>query len=118
MFSDTITIKVVESGRESRSQEYWRRAFDTFCRGIVSSGAARSASVEAVFPEDPDPAMATLFTISFVPSDAGIEQSLRTLQSMPGVMVASLAPSRRPLGHRAAGSGGFHKVLMHGKRTA
>jgi len=96
MSNDTITIKVVESGSESRSQETWKLAFDQFCRRIVASGEARQAHAHVVFPHNPNPAMATIFTINVESSMAGIEGPLRDLQCMPGVMSAAIATSRLP----------------------
>lgn len=97
MKHETITVKVHERNAEAPSQTAWQRSLSMFCERLVKSGYAMSAKVHVVFPDNPNPAMASIFTIDVEPTAQGLEQPLHSLQEMPGIQFARLAPDRRPL---------------------
>jgi hypothetical protein len=97
MKHETITVKVHERDTESRSQTAWQRSLNMFCERLVKSGYAMSAKVHVVFPDNPNPAMASIFTIDVEPTAQGLDEPLHNLQAMPGIQFAQLAPGRRPL---------------------
>lgn len=94
---ETITIKFREADAESHTQQAWQRSLSRFCETLVQSGHATSAKLHVVFPDNPNPAMASIFTIDVEPTAQGIEQPLHRLQAMPGIQFARVAPTRRPL---------------------
>jgi hypothetical protein len=95
----TITLKF--DGDSRRSQRDWKRQLDELCRGLVARGKVSRARARVVFPGDPDPEMASMFTVDVVPLDTGgLDEALRTMRSLPSVQYAQLAAPRRTLGTR------------------
>ena len=54
-----LSIKFVDGA----SQAVWLRRLHALCTRLVSEGLLTEAKAQPVFPDDPDPAMAGLFTV-------------------------------------------------------
>lgn len=97
MAEETITLKFNDA--DSRSQREWKRQLDELCRGLVVQGDVARARAHVVFPGDPDPEMASMFTVDVVPlAVGGVNEALRRMRSLPGVQYVQLAAPRRTLG--------------------
>ena len=89
-----LSIKFVDDA--SQSERLGR--LDGLCSRLVAEGVLKQAQVEAVFPDDPDPKMAALFTVNLT-GNAG--EALVRFRAIDGVGWAQEAGARRTL-HRAA----------------
>lgn len=101
MAEETITLKF-DVG-DPRGQRECQRQLNELCRGLVVQGHVARARVHVVFPGDPDPEMASMFTIDIVPIDpGGLNKVLLRMQGLPSVQYAELAAPRRTLESRQA----------------
>jgi hypothetical protein len=97
MAEETITLKFDDA--DSRPQREWKRQLDDLCRRLVSQGEVARARAHVVFPGDPDPEMASMFTVDLVPLAAsGVSAALQRMRSLPGVQYAQRAAPRRAVG--------------------
>jgi hypothetical protein len=94
MADGTITLKFDDA--DPRSQHALKRDLNRLCRSLVAEGAVSGAHAHAVFPGDPDRAMATMFMIELISVGSGdVGAALRLMRNLPGVQYAEMAAQRR-----------------------
>ncbi|MCX2862249.1 hypothetical protein OOZ63_10380 [Paucibacter sp. PLA-PC-4] len=93
----TVKVKVPEFGGASPSQSEWYEFLQRFCDRLLDKRIAEAAQVNVVFPGNPNPAMATIFTLEIEARPRDLERPLHELQGTPGIQYAHLAPSRRSM---------------------
>jgi hypothetical protein len=91
----TLTLKFDDS--TAKTQREWKRELDEACRLMVAEGLAARARVHTVFPGDPDPEMAAMFTIDVAPLGDGMAGALKVVRRLPGLEYAEEAAQRRPM---------------------
>ncbi len=91
----TLTLKFDES--TAMTQREWKRQLEEACRTIIAQGLAGRARVHAVFPGDPDPEMAAMFTIDVTPLSNGLGEALQVVRRVPGLEYAEVAAQRRAM---------------------
>ena len=95
----TITLKFAAG--QQWSQRDWKRQLDGAGRDLVGEGKVSRATTHVVFPGDPDPEMASMFTIVLVTRTNGsVDDALRCFRRLPGVQYAQIAAPRREVGNR------------------
>jgi hypothetical protein len=85
-----LSIKFVDRA----SQAVWMGRLMSLCARLVAEGLLTRARAQAVFPDDPDPDMAGLFTVN-VSGNAGA--ALAQFRRIDGVGWAQEAGKRRSL---------------------
>jgi hypothetical protein len=85
-----LSIKFVDRA----SQAVWLGRLASLCARLVAEGLLTRAQAQAVFPDDPDPNMAALFTVD-VAGNAGA--ALTRFRRLDGVGWAQEAGKRRSL---------------------
>ena len=85
-----LSIKFVDGA----SQAVWLKRLNALCARLIAEGLLSRAKAQAVFPNDPDPMMAGLFTVD-VTGNAGA--ALARFRRVHGVGWVQEAGQRRSL---------------------
>ena len=91
-----LSIRVVDGA----PQAVWLGRLNALCARLVAEGLLTRAQAQAVFPDDPDPTMAALFTVD-VAGNAGA--ALAQFRRIHGVGWAQEAGERRTLSRAPTG---------------
>lgn len=90
MSRQTLSIKFVEGG----SQATRLSRLGALCSRLVAEGLLSKAQAQAVFPDDPDPEMAALFTVDVIGKAVEV---LPRFRQIDGVAWVQKAAERRAL---------------------